>query len=699
MLRYCDLRCHDICALNLILACPGNMIEIETLDGDLLPSGCSPLHVVANSGDVKSLKLLLHSRSVDVDVLDRHGRTPLTVALQNGRFDAAQVLIESGASVGVCFDDVNTISEVLTTTRFCGFLETLIKEDVFIPLSPVSLEPFVHSAAYDGEAEYLQKLLDRYKIDVNSFDNLGQTPLHYASRRNNTDCVEILLKFGANAMLTNPQGSTALHLACIGGHQDVVSLLLQDWVVADIADLINAQDSQGRTPLHIVLYYKKLELFDHLITNFRHILNFTLFDDSGYTIPALTYTVKVDSRFGPDYRKILHILSSEEACWLLFEGVVQKDLELVQHSIANGATVDCLDYMQQTPLLLASKVGDLEIIEALIIAGANPNVCDAGGKTALQYACELGRFDIANYLLSLEQLNLTLFFNRYNNPLTPELLASLIEHIEGHLSRKPRNWRKWLALSSRNPSIPINLFNQLVSTICPNDWVERLAYQETLDCDDSRTHMPATKHHRQVLQVLTDEESEHKQVSQVYDKLRCKRMSLRKRKQLAKKIGGQFACMRQRLPTKIFTSCTAKQPSDFVHKTTHNIPFHCHFKRDFKKMLYPVHEAARYGHTVALEYFLSNIKQHSLSLLKQLLVETRDDCGQTVAEIIAQQYQAFQETVVKLDIGEVVLSAISDIWPLCTDYSTSLLHYIVSGGKDVCTDRCLLWWTLGSKDA
>ena len=99
------------------------------------------------------------------------------------------------------------------------------------------------------------------------------------------------------------------------------------------------------------------------------------------------------------------------------------------------------------------------------------------------------------------------------------------------------------------------------------------------------------------------------------------------------------------------------------------------------KNVYPVHEAAVHKCTVVLEYILSNAREHSMSLLKQLVVETKNDCGQTVAEIIAQQYQTFQETVLKLNIDEVVFNAVSDMWPLYQNYSKSLLHYIASRGE------------------
>ena len=653
------------------------MAEIEELDCELFPLGSSPLHIVANSGDIKSLKLLLESSTSksQIDMLDRHGRTPLAVALQNGRFDAARVLIESGASLQLGFDNIPISEALLATVPYCTFLETLIEADLFISLSPSLLAHLAHAAAYDGRATFLLKLLGSYEIDIDSKDNLGQTALHYASRRNNLDCVETLLRYGANVMVTNPQGSTALHLVCIGGHLNIIPLLLQDWAVPDIAQLLNVQDLQGRTPLHHALYYKKLDVCNYIVSNYGSYLDLALFDNTGYTTPTLLFMLKTCSRFAPEYRTIMCILSAEEASWLLFEGVAQDDLELVNRSITSGAIIECMDHMQQTPLLLATKLGGFEVLRALLAAGADPNATDQGRKTPLHYTYELGRLDIASQLLSLEHLDLSVFFDGYDGPLTTELLVLLIDHMSNRPSRRPNNWRKWLALVARNVNIPVSVFSQLVSVICPYDWVEHLPSQEPI-IGSKETAQPV----QQVLPILVDGKSKDKHSIQIYRKLQSQRMPLKERRRVAEEIGGAFSCMRQRTAPKILASCTPKHSVGPSSKTTSDKPFQFHFRKNALTTFYPVHEAARHGNTNVLEYLLMNARESSQSLLNQLIAETRDSCGLTVAELLAQHYSACREVIIKLNISELVMNAISDIWPLQFNYMESLLHYIVSGG-------------------
>jgi ankyrin repeat protein len=50
--------------------------------------------------------------------------------------------------------------------------------------------------------------------------------------------------------------------------------------------------------------------------------------------------------------------------------------------------------------MLASKRGDLELVKLLVHHGADLNAGDADGKTALDYAEERRRKEIADFLLA-----------------------------------------------------------------------------------------------------------------------------------------------------------------------------------------------------------------------------------------------------------------------------------------------------------
>lgn len=97
-------------------------------------------------------------------------------------------------------------------------------------------------AALYGEADAVRELLTHVPSQVRSefpasmtaavvkelASEADLTPLHMASFSGSDDAVRALLNSPATSVdsATTPNGFTALHLACIGGHVGVVGLLI-----------------------------------------------------------------------------------------------------------------------------------------------------------------------------------------------------------------------------------------------------------------------------------------------------------------------------------------------------------------------------------------------------------------------------------------------------------------------------------------
>jgi len=62
-------------------------------------------------------------------------------------------------------------------------------------------------------------------VDINEFDQHGYTALHLACDRGNTAIVELLLRRGADCSLQDSDDFTALELANVAGHDDIVALI------------------------------------------------------------------------------------------------------------------------------------------------------------------------------------------------------------------------------------------------------------------------------------------------------------------------------------------------------------------------------------------------------------------------------------------------------------------------------------------
>ncbi|KAF6264846.1 ankyrin repeat-containing domain protein [Scenedesmus sp. NREL 46B-D3] len=108
----------------------------------------------------------------------------------------------------------------------------------------------IFAACEGGSMEQLgvniQELRDtQYTVDTPGPD--GDTALHLACLYGHQQCVELLLREGATADPVNPEdGTTPLHDAAAGGYAGIVQMLLERAGPGNVG----LQDSDGDTPLH-----------------------------------------------------------------------------------------------------------------------------------------------------------------------------------------------------------------------------------------------------------------------------------------------------------------------------------------------------------------------------------------------------------------------------------------------------------------
>ncbi|VDB99717.1 unnamed protein product [Peniophora sp. CBMAI 1063] len=84
----------------------------------------------------------------------------------------------------------------------------------------------LHRLAVEDDAFELLNYIDGTPgLDVNAKDEFGYTALHLAADRGNAAAVKALLAKGADKSLQDEDEFTALELAKVAGHEDVVALL------------------------------------------------------------------------------------------------------------------------------------------------------------------------------------------------------------------------------------------------------------------------------------------------------------------------------------------------------------------------------------------------------------------------------------------------------------------------------------------
>ena len=476
-------------------------MEILELDRELWPVGTTPVHIAINSGQTDGLLALLGRDSSSIDTPDQYGRTPLVLALQNGRLDAAQILIQRGARLDVRFGESGkNISTVLVTSAtYRSLVRSLVETNIALPCDLSSVLP---TAAYEGNADLIEKVISRYKCNVDYRDRLGCTALHYASQKGFSDIVKLLLMYRASMTITTSWRSTALHLACTAGHLAVAATLLEaDLSPESIRSLINTKNAGGLTPLVCALTNGHFELVLYILKTHSKHVDIEQVAFGGHLLPGLSFFLRFLAQPSPvpaPYRSVLPCLSPGEALWMLHESVCANDTEAICSALAQGATTECLDFMQQTPLILAARLGHVEACKSLILSGADPSLGGWSGKTALKHAIDHNRDEVVAYLLSRASVDPS----SLTGPLSAPVLAVIVSHLESS-SRAPRpsDWLAWLALAT--PTASKQLFSSLVSAAAPPDWIHQILATLSDPCSTHTSESATTTVSRRVAKLCT----------------------------------------------------------------------------------------------------------------------------------------------------------------------------------------------------
>ncbi|MCB0325253.1 MAG: ankyrin repeat domain-containing protein [Bdellovibrionales bacterium] len=151
----------------------------------------TPLHQAASQGNLGQLRQVLRKDAAGVDAPGIDGDTALMAAVRAGRLEAAELLLQSGASHQVRGAQGRTA---------------------------------LHYAVTSGKLSVVALLL-RSKADSNARDASGVTPLMQAATEGKAAIARALLAGGASAELRSREGKTALDYAKDHGSTETIQVL------------------------------------------------------------------------------------------------------------------------------------------------------------------------------------------------------------------------------------------------------------------------------------------------------------------------------------------------------------------------------------------------------------------------------------------------------------------------------------------
>ncbi|HEY3852733.1 MAG TPA: quinoprotein dehydrogenase-associated putative ABC transporter substrate-binding protein [Steroidobacteraceae bacterium] len=151
----------------------------------------TPLMFAAWTDDPGLVTMLIHHGS-GLEKKDADGLTPLAIASQNGKVEAAQVLVDAGA-------------------------------DVNAPVAKGGYTPLM-LASISGSTDLADALI-KHGAQVNAVNSGGVTALMIAAAGNHSGVAALLLKAGADINARSEDGRTALSIAQANNNEPVIRLL------------------------------------------------------------------------------------------------------------------------------------------------------------------------------------------------------------------------------------------------------------------------------------------------------------------------------------------------------------------------------------------------------------------------------------------------------------------------------------------
>lgn len=176
------------------------------------------LLAAAEAGNHEALRRLVDA-GADIDHTNDVGVNPLGAALWNGHLDAAGLLVELGAAVGI--DDAAALGDV----------DALRSHWPELPPADEHIGAYL-MACRAGAAATVRWFLDNgAEVDLHpagdEWGGIGCPGLHHAAVNGHTETVRVLLDAGADpALVDDVHGSQALAWAASAGRADVADILV-----------------------------------------------------------------------------------------------------------------------------------------------------------------------------------------------------------------------------------------------------------------------------------------------------------------------------------------------------------------------------------------------------------------------------------------------------------------------------------------
>ncbi|XP_048250462.1 ankyrin repeat domain-containing protein 50-like isoform X5 [Haliotis rufescens] len=435
---------------------PKQKVTENTLHAD------TDLHLACKKGDLDRLTCILSESLVNLNIRGQYGRTPLMMAAEKGHRQVIDLLVTQGADVSLVDYDRNDILHVACLGGHVDLVKYVLSKkvadinsrghngrtplmkaaqkghrQVFDLLVTQGADEFLvdenrndilHFACLGGHVDMVKYVLSQEVADINSRGHNGRTPLMVAAEKGHRQVFDLLMREGADVSLVDYDRNNILHVACLGGHTDMVNYVLSQ-KVADI----NSRGKYRRTPLMKTAEKGHRQVFDLLV---REGADTSLADENrnnilhvsclGGHVDMVKYVLSqkvadINSRgkywrtplmmaVGAGHRQVFDLLMTQG----VDVSLVDDNRNNILHVACRGGHVDMVEYFLsqkvadinsrgqygRTPLMATAEKGHRQVFDLLVTEGADVCLVDDNRNNILHVACLGGHVDMVKYILS-----------------------------------------------------------------------------------------------------------------------------------------------------------------------------------------------------------------------------------------------------------------------------------------------------------
>jgi len=358
--------------------------------------GRTALHFVAESeGGSEEIVKMLVEKGMNVNAQTIEGSTPVYIAVANGNTKIFKKLLELGGdpsisnydgSVPLGFIATRDMKELATFAEFVS-KNPAIKEkmDMDIQIGDQG-QTALHMASVAGSPNAVKALVDA-GADCNKLNEYGNSALMMVARTEDMEsnarfeCMKHLVNAGADVKVAGEEGKQAIHFVTFLGEPECVELLLKNG--ADPSAVTNV-----KTPLHLVALENIPEIAEILL---KYGAKINALDNMAMTplmYASLKHSVEVLQvliQAGADLTQ-----KAEGGMTALHIAAVTADAraeDTVRLLCEAGAPMDVKDEHGMCPIHLHGDFERTRCVRRLLMCGCDPNLrCDSG-FTPLIRAC------------------------------------------------------------------------------------------------------------------------------------------------------------------------------------------------------------------------------------------------------------------------------------------------------------------------